>query len=259
MEKNNIYNFYNTIGWKQHKNITKDSDLFEDHRKNSQEYVKKCRQRINKYIPIKGDHILDFASGPIQYKEYLEYSKNFKFRHCVDFSKEAISLAKKKLKKRGKYYCEDFLKIHFKKNFFDCIISLHTIYHIDKSKQKKTIEKLIEIAKPGAPIIIVYSNPNCLIKNLIKIVKIFLFNKNKNFLYFHTFPNSWWFQFNKFGNIQIHPWRSFSSQHQKLLFPDNFIGKTLFRILFFLEDRFKKFFSKYFQYNIIIITKNLVS
>ena len=26
-----------------------------------------------------GQHILDFASGPLQYKEYLEYSKNYKF------------------------------------------------------------------------------------------------------------------------------------------------------------------------------------
>ena len=38
----------------------------------------------------KGFHILDFASGPIQYPEYLDYSKNFKIRHCVDFSKLAI-------------------------------------------------------------------------------------------------------------------------------------------------------------------------
>ena len=41
----------------------------------------------NDFLPEKGKDILDFASGPIQYKEYLTYSKNFKKRHCVDFSR----------------------------------------------------------------------------------------------------------------------------------------------------------------------------
>ena len=91
----NIYKFYNTYGWKEKKNISKDAELFEDLRKNSENYVSNCRKRILKYIPNKGQHILDFASGPLQYKEYLEYSINYKFRHCVDFSKDAIKSAKK--------------------------------------------------------------------------------------------------------------------------------------------------------------------
>ena len=63
------------------------------------EYVSKCRKRILRYIPQKGLNILDFASGPIQYKEYLLYSKNYKYRHCVDFSKDAIMAAKAKIGK----------------------------------------------------------------------------------------------------------------------------------------------------------------
>ena len=132
-----IYKFYNKIGWNKKKNIFKDAELFEDLRKNAKNYVSGCRERLLRYIPKKGNHILDFASGPIQYKEYLKYSKNFKYRHCVDFSKDAIKSAKKKLNKRGKYYCSNFFKINFKKNFFDCILSIHTIYHIRKDQQKK--------------------------------------------------------------------------------------------------------------------------
>ena len=61
------------------------------------------------------------------------------------------------------------MKINFKKNYFDCSISLHTIYHINKNKQK-SCKKLIDITKKNKPVIIVYSNPNTLInkfKNLI--------------------------------------------------------------------------------------------
>ena len=39
------------------------------------------------------------------------------------------------------------MKINFKKNYFDCSISLHTIYHINKNKQKKAVKKLIDITK----------------------------------------------------------------------------------------------------------------
>ena len=249
----NIYKFYNTYGWKEKNNISKDAELFEDLRKNSENYVSNCRKRILKYIPNKGQHILDFASGPLQYKEYLEYSKNYKFRHCVDFSKGAIESAKKKLKKKGKYYCGNFFNIKFKANFFDCILSMHTIYHIKKTKQKNAILKLLKIAKKGVPIIIVYSNPDTIIS---KIKKIFKYkSKQKEKLYFFCHSNDWWLQFEKFSKIKFYPWRSFSSGHQKIIFPNNLLGKIMFSILFFLEETFKDFFVNNFQYKIIVLKK----
>ena len=248
----NVYEFYKEKGWNYDKKITHDSKLFEDNRNVAKNYLKKCRYRIQRFIPKKGDNFLDFASGPIQYKEYLAYSKKFKYRHCVDFSKEAINKAKKKLGKKGKYYCNDIMKIKFKKNYFDCILSMHTIYHINKNKQKKVIEKLLSISKPGKPIIIVYSNPSPLIK---KIYSIFYFKKKKPLIYFYCFPLKWWYQFNKVAEIDFYSWRSFSSQHQQKLVPNNLIGKIIFKILFFFEDNFNIFFSKYFQYPIIILKK----
>ena len=248
-----IYKFYNTVGWNKKKNISKDAELFEDMRINSASYVSNCRKRLLRHIPKKGEHILDFASGPIQYKEYLSYSKNFRFRHCVDFSKEAIRVAKEKLKKNGQYYCNDFLKIKFKKNYFDCILSIHTIYHIKKSNQKKAILKLLDISKKNSPIIIIYSNPNTIIS---RVKRLFNFkSKSKKDLYFHCFENKWWNQFSNLAEIKMYPWRSFSSGHQKILFPNNIIGKLMLKVLFLLEDIFKKFFVNNFQYQIIVIKK----
>ena len=249
----NIYKFYNTSGWKEKNNISKDAELFEDLRKNSENYVSNCRKRLLKYIPKKGQHILDFASGPLQYKEYLEYSKNYKFRHCVDFSKSAIKSAKKKLKKKGKYYCGNFFKIKLKKNFFDCVLSIHTIYHINKGKQKNAILKLLKVAKKGSPIIIVYSNPDTIISKIKKIIKYKSNKKNK--LYFYCHSNNWWLQFEKFAQVEFYPWRSFSSGHQKIIFPNNLLGKIMFYILFFLEEKFKNFFVENFQYQIVVLKK----
>ncbi len=248
-----IKKFYSISGWKKNIHITKDAELFEDLRSSAKEYVSKCRLRILRYIPSKGGkNILDFASGPIQYKEYLKYSKNFNKRHCVDFSKTAIKQAKLKLGNKGKYYLEDFAKIKFKENYFDCIISMHTIYHINKKKQRSIVLKMLKIAKKKAPIIIVYSNPKTLI-SFFK--KIFFLKKKKKNLYFYCHPNNWWFQFENIAHVKIFPWRSFSSQHQKILFPNNYLGKILFKFFFKLEDLFPKFFSNHFQYQIIILKK----
>ncbi len=248
-----VFKFYNEVGWTERKKDTNDAILFEDLRLSAKKYVSHSRNKINKYIANRGIHILDFASGPIQYREYLKYSKNFKFRHCVDFSKKAISEAKKKIGKRGKFYNQDFLKINFKKNYFDTIISLHTIYHIDKRKQALAVKKLIQISKKNSPIIIVYSNPNTIV-NYIK--QIFFLRKNKKQkIYFFCHKLDWWKQFNKLAKVEMYPWRSFASQHQKRIFPNNRIGEIMFKILIILEDKFPNFFVKYFQYPIIVLKK----
>ena len=248
----NIFKFYNEVGWRESKKNSIDAELFEDLRVVAKEYVSHCRKKINNFISKNGNHILDFASGPIQYKEYLKYSKNFKIRHCVDFSKEAITKAKINLGNKGKYYCNDFLKINFKKNFFDTIISLHTIYHISKNDQAKVVKKLISISKKNCPVIIVYSNPDNIIN---KIKKILFIKKKRNDLYFYCHKNEWWKQFSNLADVKLYPWRSFSSQHQKILFPNNIIGKFMFKLLIKLENKFPKFFTKYFQYPIIILRK----
>ena len=250
-----VNKFYNSSGWEKKNKNTLDATLFEDLRFNAKEYVSKCRKRLQNYIPKKGVHILDFASGPIQYPEYLQYSKNFYLRHCIDFSKLAIKNAKLKLGNKGKYYCNDFFKIKLKKNYFDCILSLHTIYHIDKKLQAKAVKKLINISKKGAPIIIVYSNPNTLIHKIKKGIFKKRIKKNKTNLYFFCHPIKWWSQFEKITDVKLKPWRSFSSDHQKIIFPDNVIGKLMFKILFMIEEKFQKFFINNFQYYTVIIKK----
>ena len=255
LKMKSIKKFYNKDGWKESAGSSKDAELFEDLRNCAKKYASNCRLRILKYIPKKGGaNILDFASGSIQYNEYFKFSKNFRKRHCVDFSKIAIDKAKKKLGSKGKYYCNDFFKIKFKKNYFDCILSLHTIYHIHKSKQATAIKKLIHITKKNSPIIIVYSNP----KTFINLIKKLFFIKKKNKkqkLYFFCHENIWWKQFSELAEIKLYPWRSFSAQHQKIFFPDNKAGQLMFKLLFFFEKHFPSFFVKFFQYSIVVLKK----
>jgi len=249
-----LKDFYNNKGWKYNGNKTYDSNLFEDLRKYSKEYVSNTRLQLMNYIPNKGQKMLDFASGPIQYKEYLSYSKNFKKRYCLDISSIAINIAKKKLKKHGKFYNQDLFKINFPSNYFDCVISLHTIYHINKNKQEKAVRKLLKFVKKGKPVIIVYSNPNTIINKIKKFIG-FKKKRNNNEIYFYTFSKNWWKRFEDEADVKIKCWRSFAAQHQKILFPNNVFGKFTLSILYKLENLFPNFFSKYFQYQTIILTK----
>jgi len=85
-----VAKFYDTIGWESEGDITQDARRFEDLREYAGEYVRKCRWRVLRHIPDTGENLLDMASGPIQYKEYLQYSKNFHKRYCVDLSSKAL-------------------------------------------------------------------------------------------------------------------------------------------------------------------------
>jgi len=212
---------------------------------------------------------LDMASGPIQYEEYLEYSKNFATRYCVDLSSDALAKAELKIGTHGKFLLGSFFDLEIEENYFDCAVSLHTIYHMSADKQEEAITKLLKIVKPGKPVIIVYSNPDTLI-GIVKVAyrrilkglsKLGLTTEQEvdvssKDLYFHSHSIEWWARFNKLADVQIYPWRAFDVKHQKMLFPNNAFGRSMLSVLFYLEETFPIFFYRNFQYPMIVLTKN---
>ncbi len=266
-----VSRFYNTVGWKTvgfeaGEEVTEDARRWEDLREHAKEYVRKCRLRVLRHIPDCGVNILDMGSGPIQYKEYLEYSKNFKKRYCVDLSSEALEKAKSKIGDHGVFLHGSFLDIPMEENFFDCAFSLHTIYHIDKEKQEKAVRKLIYVTKPGKPVIIVSGNPNAFLSSLpfrllwkVRNILKELGEKKKLeedlSFYCGAHPIEWWNRFSDVADVKILPWRSFDSAIQRRLIPNNKTGRKIFDLLFNLEERFPDFFVKHFQYPMIILTK----
>lgn len=248
-----VAKFYDGEGWQVDDGVTTDARKYEDLRPIAADYVSKCRLRVLRHIPAGGHAILDMASGPIQFPEYLEYSRNFAERHCVDLSANALAQAEAKIGLHGVYHHGSFFDLPFEDNYFDCAISLHTIYHIDADRQEDAVRKLVRITKPGKPVVIVYSTPN----PLIGAVKSMLGRRPKEppELYFHPHPNAWWRRFEDVAEVRLYPWRSFGAEAQRALIPDNALGRWMFRALFALEDRFPRFFVNRFQYPMIVLTK----
>jgi ubiquinone/menaquinone biosynthesis C-methylase UbiE len=257
-----VSKFYNTVGWETAGGITEDARRWEDLRECAKDYVSKCRLRVLAHIPEGGDRILDMASGPIQYIEYLAYSRNFKQRYCVDLSSAALEQARKKIGEHGVFLNGSFLNIEMEPNFFDCTISLHTIYHIDKDRQEEAVRKLVDVTRPGKPVIIVYSNPNMFYSGLLgrarNIRQKFVKGErpaDESSLYFYAHPIEWWRRYGDVADVKILPWRSLGSGAQKKLIPNNRCGKWMLEVLFKLEGRFPDLFVNYLQYPMIVLTK----
>jgi len=260
-----VSEFYNTVGWVTDDNTTEDAKRFEDLRKYAQKYAIKTRNLVFNYIPKQGENIIDMASGPIQYMEYLNYSKNFKKRYCVDLSSDALKMAEEKIGDHGVFLHGSFFDLELHENFFDCALSLHTIYHMAKEKQAIAVRKLVHITKSGKPIIIIYSNPNVFWNsNLFRKLGLLKGERRthidhstkikKHALYFDPHPISWWNQFEDVADLKIVPWRSFGPAAQKKLFPNNWFGEKMLVVLYRLERMFPKFFVKHFTYPCLLYT-----
>ena len=157
-EKVAIQSFYDSIGWKRdEKGDFEDAVIWEDLRPVSAKYIHNCHMRINRYLKPTGNYLLDVASGPVQYPEYLTYSQDYKHRICMDISILALREARRRVGEKGIYILGDITNLPLRDNALDAVVSLHTIYHVPQDEQGKAFEELYRVLKPGRSGAIVYT------------------------------------------------------------------------------------------------------
>ncbi|HEX4852309.1 MAG TPA: hypothetical protein VFV08_15945, partial [Puia sp.] len=89
-DKKLVKNFYDQRGWHTDEaGNYEDAVIYEDLREVSKDYIKKCHDRVSRFLQPSGKYMLDAASGALQYNDYLQYSANYQYRVCVDFSFQA--------------------------------------------------------------------------------------------------------------------------------------------------------------------------
>lgn len=267
--ENRVRSFYEGAGWEANSNgYTTDAQLWEDLRPFAADYIRACRRKLLHYLPVSGERILDAASGPIKYPEYVEYSRGFKKRICVDISQKALDQAKARLGDHVEPVCVSILELPFEDSSLDAVISLHTIYHIDKDQQEAAVRQLLRVAKPGAPVVIIYSNPNKLLSRIKRIanapLNALLSRKNtqedtKGHLYFHTHPNSWWNRFRDAAALEIHPWRALTAEDARLRAPSMLgegIGHAVLSGVLGFERIFPRLAADLGAYPLIVLKKS---
>jgi ubiquinone/menaquinone biosynthesis C-methylase UbiE len=254
-----VRDFYESTGWQADAAgpdaVYGDAQLWEDLRPAAAAYVSACRRKVLEFLPESGERILDAGSGPIQYPEYLEYSRGFAKRVCVDLSQRALDEASAKLGDRGEYVRASLLELPFPDDSFDAAVSLHTIYHVDSDRQERAVRELLRVLKPGANAVVVYANPDRLVARLKRLVR-----RGRppaaGPIYFFAHPLSWWRRFSDEARVEIVPWRSLNANESRRLIPDNALGVRIFRALLAFENAFPRAATWSGCYPMVVLTKH---
>jgi SAM-dependent methyltransferase len=254
-----VRDFYDERGWQADSSgpnaVYGDAQLWEDLRPCAAEYVSACRRKVLEFLDRGGELILDAGSGTIQYPEYLEYSRGFHKRVCVDVSQRALDGAREKLGARGDYVRASLLDLPFPDDHFDAAVTLHTIYHVDKDQQETAVRELVRVLKPGATAVVVYANPDRLVARLKALAGRRKPSPDSGPIYFFAHPLAWWRRFSDEAAIQIVPWRSLNANESRRLIPDNAVGVAMFRALLRFERTFPRAATQLGCYPMIVLTK----
>jgi ubiquinone/menaquinone biosynthesis C-methylase UbiE len=159
--KQEVQDFYNRVGWQEISEGVYQNAIFEDLRPVARAYIHRCHLRVLRHLRQQGTFLLDAGSGPIQYPEYLEYSKDYRFRVCVDISILALQEARKRIGAKGLFVVADVARLPFKPNTFEGVVSLHTIHHLPLEDHLTAYEELYRVLRNGCSAVIVngWKNP----------------------------------------------------------------------------------------------------
>jgi SAM-dependent methyltransferase len=268
--KEKVREFYDKVGWIQQENGLYQNARYEDMRPVTQEYIHKTRLRVNRYLPPKGKLLLDAGSGPVQYPEYLTYSEHYQYRVCADISITALKEARKRLGEKGLYVVADIVHLPFAENVFDGVVSMHTIHHLPLEEHGDAYRELTRVLLPGGKGVVINGWTGAplmaFFEPLIRLGRALrgLPPKQKGNEAMKsgrgTFVqkmNAKWLTRELEGIVpfRIFAWRSLSTRFLRWLIHPRLGGKAFLRLVFWMEDRFPRFFGVNGQYPLILIEK----
>jgi ubiquinone/menaquinone biosynthesis C-methylase UbiE len=284
-DTDSVMRFYDEVGWQSKKDVVfQDAELFEDLRPVSKEYIHRCHLRINEHLLPGGKYLLDAASGPVQYREYLTYSETYERRICVDVSLTALRAAKEKLGDKGIYMQCDITQLPLKTASVDGFVSLHTIYHVPEKKQASAFKELERVLRPGRTGAVVYTwgdhslamqltlHPVQASKQLIKrVLPAAAIKRLKNGsgakplssaereepkLYFHPHDYHWFHrEIASTSDWDVRSWRSVSVPFLKAYMHSKLLGRRLLSALFWMENAAPHLCGKFGCYPLLVYTK----
>ena len=271
--KQEVREFYDQVGWSQIGEGLYQNSRYEDLRPVVQEYTHKCHLRVNRYLDPAGELMLDAGSGPVQWPEYLTYSQGYRYRVCADLSITALREARQRLGDQGLYVVMDIAHLPFKADAFDGLISLHTIHHLPPEQHARAYAELYRVLKPGRRGVAVNGwNDSRIIRiseYLLGLIRPARRERRKNRLsgkrsaknvnngtFVHK-SNAGWLRGQLQGILpfEIYCWRSIGTNFTRAFIREKAGGRLILRLIYWLEERFPRFFGEEGQYPIIAFKK----
>src|SRR5574340_693675 len=270
--KQRVREFYDEVGWSQEADGLFQNARFEDLRPVSREYIHRCHMRVNHHIAPAGHLLLDAGSGPVQWAEYLSYSAGYKYRVCVDISITALRAARERLGTHALCVAADIANLPFQDDAFGGIVSMHAIHHLPSTEHARAYRELFRVLEPGKSGVVINGWYRPLLMRLaepvISLGRKLSGRERKERKRDHAAEGGQEVTFVQKmtparlrsainGRIpyQVYPWRSLSPRFMQWFVRDGRAGRTLLRVVFWLEDRYPRFFGRHGQYPMIVITK----
>ena len=268
--KQKVREFYDGIGWQQEDDGNYQNARYEDLRPVSSEYIHKTRLRVLNGIIPTGRLMLDAGSGPVQYEEYKAYSQGYQKRVCLDISIHALREARERIDGHGLFVVGDLANLPFKQESFDGAVSMHAIHHLALTEHLRAYSEIHRVLATGRTAAIVNGWHEPLLSRLaepliglmrklsgrsVKKKKEWLNEEDPAGTFVQKMTPGWFKR--EIGSrmeIEIKPWRSMSTRILRW-FIRPFGGRTLLKLVFWLEDLFPKFFAENGQYPLIVLRK----
>ncbi len=153
--KEEVRQFYDEVGWQLVGEDVYQNARYEDLRPVSRQYIHDCHLRVGRHLRPEGRYLLDAGSGPVQYPEYLEYSRHYQRRVCADISITALKEARRRLGEHGLYVVADIANLPLKTGAFEGVVSLHTIHHLPEEEHLNAYGELYRVMAPGSTAVVV--------------------------------------------------------------------------------------------------------
>lgn len=288
--KAQVRQFYDEVGWQQVAEGQYQNARYEDLRPVAHEYIHRCHLRVNRHLKSTGKYLLDAGSGPIQYPEYLTYSRGYQYRVCLDISSVAMQEARARIGAKGLFVVGDVANLPFRKEVFDGIVSLHTLHHLPAGDQKKAYVELYRTLKPASSMVVVNGWTDSPLMNrlqpLVRLMKNLSswyarrrirlegppeesreqapaaksdFQKPKQARPTGTFVqkrDAVTLKQDLAGlKLDIRVWRSLSVVFMQAVFHAKLGGRLGLKLVYWLEERFPHYFGEKGQYPLVIIQK----
>jgi SAM-dependent methyltransferase len=289
--KQEVQRFYDQIGWKLVSEDVYQNARYEDLRPVSRRYIHDCHMRVKRHLKSQGRYLLDAGSGPVQYPEYLEYSRSYAYRVCADISITALKEARKRVGEQGLFVVADIANLPFKPGAFDGVVTLHTIHHLPEAEHLNAFDELFRVLAPGSTAVVVNGWDHSALMSVAEpFVRLgnslrHLFDrlsgrknqpapdepqrrrdpaKSKKAHKIETGKGTFtekhdaaWIktQVGRQMPVEILVWRSVTVRFMRALIHPRLGGRAGLRLLFWLEERFPQFFGEKGKYPLIVIRK----
>ncbi|MEX0788947.1 MAG: class I SAM-dependent methyltransferase [Anaerolineales bacterium] len=275
-----VREFYDHIGWSRTEGDRYQNARYEDLRPVSRVYIGGSHRRVGRHLPPRGRLLLDAGSGPIQYPEYQEYSRGYQYRVCLDLSRTALLEARERIGSHGLFLQADMARLPLRAGTFDAAVSLHALHHLPVASQAEAVHELARVLAEGGRAVVVNGWPRSVLMSLASPLMGLAERRvagvgaarahtradeqapsadvhtSASGTWVHRVDWRWWQARKREGmRVDIRVWRSVSVRFLRALIHPRKGGEKIMAAVAWLEDRFPRFFGRFGQYPLIILSR----